>query len=416
MTRLRVKGAALRNSLYQLTNGYVTQSQTVKVRPGTYRHTNLAADSDTAGKTFGLTWYKDSFHVFAAEEVPVPDGYTLHVLNHPAATQEVADIFSTEIGLHPVVGPAFIQPGSNNSINGPGFCNLNGSVDAGGSLASPGTVGGESIRVLMAGPIANKIFLTITGHHDASFATTLEYPTSSGTDVVDFADASVTLDDGNPYENTDVTNNPTTTFEWDTLPTNVDFNTTGLQQIVTIAKTGGIGTIEPVPLKEIHFAQPFMGFLYIVAEFDVSQAPAAAALGSVFHYWVQTSGEWEADTIYQPGQIISPTVPNGFQYMAVRLSPINPVWTPNTKVIEGTTIEPSSPNGFYYTVTVADGDNPQTGPIEPTWPTDEGGTVIENTTIAGNDVVATPAPQPSATAPSAGVGGKYTNPYSGGGV
>src|SRR5262249_55147477 len=91
MTRLRTRGAALRNSLYQLTNGYVTMAQTVKARPGTFR----AAELDDSTK--GLVFYKDTFHTFSNELVDVPDGYICNVLSSPAP---VAPATSVDYALH----------------------------------------------------------------------------------------------------------------------------------------------------------------------------------------------------------------------------------------------------------------------------------------------------------------------------
>lgn len=92
INRLRVKGGADKNSLFDLINGYVTQAGTVKRRPGTYRAANIAAYS-AAGATKGLVAYQGSFHVFSNAVVGVPPGYSLHVLNHPTqATAPIAEI------------------------------------------------------------------------------------------------------------------------------------------------------------------------------------------------------------------------------------------------------------------------------------------------------------------------------------
>lgn len=417
INRLRLKGAAQSKSLYMLKNGYVTMAQTIKVRPGTFRNVDLSESSGAAGLTKGLVFYKDKFHVFASQECDVPDGYLLHVLNHPAATKLVTNNFNVNLGLRPVVGPLFVQPGANNSINGAGFSALLSAPHNGGSMAPPGTVGGETVKVLMSGPFSTDLYLTITGTHDATWATTLTYPKAGGgTDTVNFSDAFVTTNDSNPYENTDLANNPTTTYYWPFPPSNPAINNTGVQQTINITKTGDTGTVVPVPLKEIHFAAPYMGFLYVSAEFDTTDAPEAAALGDTFHYWIQTSGVWEADTVYLAGQIVSPSVPNGFQYVATRISAPNPGWTPNTKVIAGSApsvVEPTEPNGYYFTAIETDGANPLTGTLEPTWPTVTGATVTELSESANNDVVAAPAPQPPTNVPSPGTGGKYQNPYSG---
>lgn len=88
-------------------------------------------------------------------------------------------------------------------------------------------------------------------------------------------------------------------------------------------------SIENEPISKIWFAQPFMGFLYVVPEF---------ANGDIFHYWLQSTGEWDNLTVYLPTSIVTPTSPNGFAYQAVRVLPANPTWSPNL-VIATTTQE-----------------------------------------------------------------------------
>lgn len=74
-------------------------------------------------------------------------------------------------------------------------------------------------------------------------------------------------------------------------------------------------------IKKIHFAQPFLGFIYVVIEWND---------GSIFHYWLRSGGVWTANTIYKIGDIVEPTVANGLAYQAVRLTSANGPWTPNT--------------------------------------------------------------------------------------
>lgn len=211
INRQRSKGAALKDSLYDLLNGYVTKSRTVVVRPGTFRHAELS--EDTAVVSYGLASFNDSLHVFAASLIDVPDGFELHVVTHP--------------------------------------------TDATQALAA------------------------------------------------------------------------------------------------------------------IHVAAPFMGFLYVVAEFDN---------GDVFHFWLQSGGEWAADTIYYRGDVRQPTVANGLLYKAERASPANPAWEAGVTHEIGDIVEPTVENGFYYTVTAVYGNSPSSGQVEPTWPTDEGATVDEDST------------------------------------
>lgn len=74
-------------------------------------------------------------------------------------------------------------------------------------------------------------------------------------------------------------------------------------------------------IKTIHFAQPFLGFMYVVIEWQN---------GDIFHYWLRSGGPWLANHIYKIGDIVEPTVPNGLAYQAVRITSANGPWTPNT--------------------------------------------------------------------------------------
>lgn len=135
------------------------------------------------------------------------------------------------------------------------------------------------------------------------------------------------------------------------------------------------GTENAFPLKKIHFAAPFLGFLYVVAEFDVGDV----ATDSVFHYWLQISGAWEANKIYHAGDIIEPTVPNGLAYQAGRLSAPNISWAPSVARTIGDVIEPTVYNDFFYTVVDTQGSNPASGTVEPIWPTEDGAQIVEDT-------------------------------------
>ena len=95
-------------------------------------------------------------------------------------------------------------------------------------------------------------------------------------------------------------------------------------------------------LTYIHYAAPFLGYLYVAAEFEN---------GDVYHYWLQAANEWEASTTYQEGQIIVPSTPNGLGYKAHRVLPKYPTWIPGMEVVLGTKVEPTTANGYYYEAT-----------------------------------------------------------------
>jgi len=144
-------------------------------------------------------------------------------------------------------------------------------------------------------------------------------------------------------------------------------------------------------LKEIHFAKPFLGFLYVVAEFSD---------GSVYHYWLQSAGSWKANTMYLRGAVIEPTTPNGLAYEATG-GPNPAAWQASTKYTVGDVVQPTVYNGWQYTVIEADGDNPTSSANEPEWLTTEGAQVIE-------DVDTTPTPKPPSGGSTPG-GGRYDN-------
>jgi len=123
-------------------------------------------------------------------------------------------------------------------------------------------------------------------------------------------------------------------------------------------------------LTYIWYAAPFLGYLYVVAEFQN---------GDVYHYWLQAASEWEASTTYQEGQIIVPSTPNGLGYKAHRVLPKYPTWIPGMEVVLGTKVEPTVANGYYYEATETSeaagvgtpGGSPNPDPV-PTDPGDGG--------------------------------------------
>lgn len=130
-------------------------------------------------------------------------------------------------------------------------------------------------------------------------------------------------------------------------------------------------------LKQIHFAKPFLGFLYVVAEFSDD---------SVFHFWLQSPSVWAPNTIYGLDTLVSPSVANGYYYKTATKSNA-PVWASGQSKSIGDVVQPATPNGWEYVVTDVTG-TPVTGDTEPAWPTADGATVFEGTdtiTIPSND-------------------------------
>lgn len=151
---------------------------------------------------------------------------------------------------------------------------------------------------------------------------------------------------------------------------------------------------DPIEIKRIHFAEPFMGALYVVCEFDVDPATDSDVDENIYHYWLQGEGdEWEASTEYAAGKLVSPTTPNGKYYKAVRLNAPNPSWTPNTPVSANDLVEPTTYNEYYYEAVTVAGDSPRTGETEPDWPTTTDDQIIEDVEGTSNTgSVQPPAP------------------------
>lgn len=77
INRLKVKGGARADSLYDLTNAYRTQAGTVVPREGTIRNATLTANS------VGLATFNSQLNVFATSLQAVPAGYVCNLLIHP---------------------------------------------------------------------------------------------------------------------------------------------------------------------------------------------------------------------------------------------------------------------------------------------------------------------------------------------
>jgi hypothetical protein len=169
---------------------------------------------------------------------------------------------------------------------------------------------------------------------------------------------------------------------------------------VTGMPTGYTCVVLPHPtdptrtLVTIHFAAPFLGKLFVVAEFDN---------GDIFYYWLAGANTWQPDHTYNVGDSVTPTVPNGLVY-EIGNDQFPQAWQPNQTYAEGDVVVPTTLNGWKYTCVEADGANPASGSTEPTWPTSDGATVTEE---HDDEPTAPTTPQPPATDPG---GGRYGNP------
>lgn len=121
-------------------------------------------------------------------------------------------------------------------------------------------------------------------------------------------------------------------------------------------------------LVKIHFAKPYLGFLYVAAEFSN---------GDVRHFWLGTSGVWEANKTYKAGDAVLASTDTGLLYRATRASSPNPTWAAGVARTIGESVEPTVYNDFFYTVVATEG-NARSGSIEPQWPTETGAQVIES--------------------------------------
>lgn len=125
-------------------------------------------------------------------------------------------------------------------------------------------------------------------------------------------------------------------------------------------------------IVDIWFAAPFLGFPYVVAEF---------ADGSVYHYWLEEAETWQPDTVYNLGDLVQPTVPNGLVYRAGRLNPAGTTWAPDTATTVGDIVEPTTFNGYQFEAIDIIGDA-RTGTTEPSWNTGDGAITYEDVNVS----------------------------------
>jgi hypothetical protein len=155
-------------------------------------------------------------------------------------------------------------------------------------------------------------------------------------------------------------------------------------------------------LEAVHFAQPFMGYLYVVAEFSD---------GLVKHYWLQSPPAWKAVTIYQANQLVQPSADNGYYYKAHQV--LNPVsWGSGVIYKLNDLVQPTTYNGFGYAVTAETGPAAPPAPsgaTEPVWPLQEFQVVYDYSTTTPPPTPGQPPAQPPTPSPGTGPGGRYDN-------
>lgn len=129
---------------------------------------------------------------------------------------------------------------------------------------------------------------------------------------------------------------------------------------------------EDAILTDIHFAMPFLGYLYVVAEFDN---------GDVYHYWLEKGETWSASKTYLPGALVQPSDPNGLAYRLVSDTTGYTPWAANVARQVGDVVVPTTDNGIKYTVTETSGSGAKSGTTEPEWPTNDGETIFEDANV-----------------------------------
>lgn len=143
---------------------------------------------------------------------------------------------------------------------------------------------------------------------------------------------------------------------------------------------------DDVHLTTVHFVGVILGQLYLANEY---------ADGTIRHFWLQNPAAWQPNHIYGLGELVQPTVPNGYYYQAPTSSPVQG-WVAGTVYALGDKVQPTTPNGYVYTVVDITGDSPTSGDTEPTWPAKDGAQVFE-----GIEQASVPS---DATTPTGGTG------------
>lgn len=139
-------------------------------------------------------------------------------------------------------------------------------------------------------------------------------------------------------------------------------------------------------LSRIHFAQPFLGRLYVVAQFSN---------GDIFHYWLENPPARKNLQVYNYLERVQPTVPNGFYYEASNVSTAAR-WVSGETIVATNLRQPTTYNGYNYRAVSVVGAAPvKTSDTEPVWPTTPSATVVEYSYGGTPPVTAPPTPPPT---------------------
>jgi len=335
MSRMRTRGGASPETLYDLNNGYISPAKAPTQRPGTSLKFTLPAH------TKGLCSFNGTMHVFTSGNDANTNSYIL-----PAPGVSVAN----------ASGGSLIVGANSYRVSAVGFWGegiVSDAVVVNSAAGSKNTIS----WTVVPGALQYNVYGRTPNNE-------LQMQVVAG---LSFIDAGA----GTPAGPAPAP-----------LPFVID-----ILRHPDPAFTGHI--------KAIHFSAPFLGYLYVVAEFDD---------GQVFHYWLRRPETWLGSHEYHDGDIAQPSTPNGYYYTAAPKQVPN-AWAPSVKRAVGDVVQPTTANGFKYTVTTVAGGNPASGTTEPTWPKLNTATVRE---FVESDGTAPPPAAPPSPAPSPPDG--YTNP------
>lgn len=143
-------------------------------------------------------------------------------------------------------------------------------------------------------------------------------------------------------------------------------------------------------IERIHFASPFLGYLYVVPEF---------ANGDVYHYWLRDTDTWVAGTAYGLGDVVQPVTPNGYHYVATRNGAPGVKWAAGVERAVNDVVEATTFDGYQYTVTVAEGNPARSGTTEPTWNAEDGALTEESIDLTPPSTGSSGSNDPGTTLP-----------------